>query len=248
MSVWKNRTTAVVAGAVVVVGLGATGATAARLITGADIKNGTVESVDVANNSLTSADIGYNSLKGTDIANGSLSTVDIANGTVGLIDLAPDAKSALAPGEGFAGLEAASLAAPTAIASIGGPINTNNTDLDTGLTLQPGRYLISVDGQFESDTPASEPAVDVYPQLSLWLDKSGDGAFQWQQGEGDISPNALMPDAANRHITVSGSSVIELTAETYVGLLAFGYDSNQGTARSGEIDVTSATITATPLL
>lgn len=237
MSILKNRTTAVVAGAAVIVALGATGATAAQLITSADIKNSTIQSVDVA----------YNSLKGTDIANSSLTGVDLANGTVGLIDLSADAKSALSQGDGVAGLEAAALGTPTTITKIGGSINANNTDLETGFTLPAGRYLISVDGAFESATAAADPTVDVYPQLSLWLDRSGDGAFQFAAGEGDISPNALMPDAANRHIAVSGSSIIELDAETYVGLLAFGYDSNQGSARSGEIKVKSATITATPL-
>ncbi|MCX6399199.1 MAG: hypothetical protein NTX33_04605 [Propionibacteriales bacterium] len=236
MSILKNRTIAVVAGAAVLVGLGATGATAARLITSADIKNSTIQSVDVA----------YNSLKGTDIANSSLTGVDLANGTVGLIDLSADAKSALAPGDGILGVEADSIAAPKAITNIGGPINANYTNLDTGFTLPAGKYLITVDGSFESAS-VGDPAVSVYPQLSLWLDKSGDDAFQWQQGEGNISPNALMPTAKDRHISVSGTSVVVLDDDTYVGLLAFGYASDQSAARSGEINVTGATITATPL-
>ncbi|WP_182376816.1 hypothetical protein [Nocardioides sp. WS12] len=258
MSVWKNRTTAVVAGAVVIVGLGATGATAARLITSLDIKNDTIQSVDVRNGTLTRGDIADGTLTGIDIADGSIRSADIAtggvgtseivDGTIGLGDLSPAAKSGLAPAEGTTGVLVDTLGTSTPITHIGGPINANNTDLETGLMLPAGKYLVTVDGAFKG-AASSAPAIDVYPQLSLWLDKNDDGDFQWDAvaPEGDISPNALMPNAANRHISVSGSSVITLSAPTYVGLLAFGYASDTSDARSGEINVIGATITATPL-
>lgn len=63
------------------------GAVAATLITGANIKNGTVKSIDIANNSLLGADVKDGTLRGTDIANGSLTAADLAPGTVN----APDA-------------------------------------------------------------------------------------------------------------------------------------------------------------
>jgi hypothetical protein len=143
--------------------------------------------------------------------------------------------------------DAATLAAPKKIVNIGGPINTNNTDLGVKLTLPAGKYLLTVDGAFMAAADSSAPTVSVWPQLSLWIDKSKDGAFQWQQGEGDISPNALMPNQKDRHIWVHGSSVVELTEELNVGLLAFGYTSTQGSERSNEIDVIRATLTATPI-
>jgi hypothetical protein len=80
---------------------------------------------------------------------------------------------------------------------------------------------------------------------------NGDDAFRSQDGQGDISPNVLMPSSADRHASVRGSTIIDLTAQTdraYVGLPAFGYTSTQGSERAGEIGVTRATITATPLV
>jgi hypothetical protein len=226
MKVVNNRIAAVALGATIVVGIGATGATAARLITSGDIKNETITTLDVRNGSLT----GH----------------DLRDGSIVLSDLSSRARANLNP-TGTGGVKVATLDGTTAIADIGGPINANSTDLDTGVTLPAGTYLVTVDGSFESDTAAAPDSADVYPQLSLWIDANGDDSFSWQNGEGDISPNALMPTAAKRHISVSGSTVVTLTKSTYVGLRAFGYDSNQGSARSGEIDVIDATITATPL-
>ena len=139
-----------------------------------------------------------------------------------------------------------SLATPMAIATIGGPINTGNTNLDTGLTLPAGKYVVTVDAAFESNQ-AGNPAVEVYPQVSLWIDRDDNGEFTWQTGEGDISPNAIMPVAANRHISASGITQVTLTEETYVGLVAHGYTSTQGSERSGEIKVVRAVIGALPV-
>ncbi|TQK71691.1 hypothetical protein [Nocardioides sp. SLBN-35] len=238
MSVWKSRTAAVAVGATIVVGLGASGSVAAGLITSKDIKNETIKSKDVKDGTL----------KGNDVKDGGLTGADIADGSIALADLAPGARGAApAQGVGVNGLEAATLAAPVTVAHIGGPINDNNTNLNTSLTLPAGTYLVTVDGSFERSASPDNPAVDVFPQLSLWLDKNGDNAFKWQDGEGDISPNTLLPTVTGRHRSVSGTTVITLTAPTKVGLLAFGYDSAQGTEGSGDIKVTAATITATPL-
>ncbi|TWH01477.1 hypothetical protein L615_001800000210 [Nocardioides sp. J9] len=252
MSNFSSRVAAVAVGSAILVTLGATGATAAKLITSAQIQNGTIRSIDVKDGSLVGGDVRDGSITGADLRNGSVTSADIKDGAVRLADLSQAAKDALtgaAPAvpEGVTGVEVATLDAPVVVDKIGGPINANNTDLDLGFELPAGTYLVTVDGAFLSDVAAQDPDVDVYPQLSLWLDKSGDGAFQWQNGEGSISPNALMPTAADRHISVSGSTVITLDAPTRVGLLAFGYDGQQGTARSGEIKVSEATLTATPL-
>ena len=237
MSILSSRITAVALGAVLLVGVGATGATAAKLITGSQIKDGTITAADVANNSL----------RGTDIADSSLTGKDIYDGTVGLYDLNKATQNYLRPQSGTKGVWAVRASGDDTIEHIGGSINANNTDLNTKMTLPAGRWLVHVDGTFESATAAADPAVDVYPQLSLWLDRNGDDEFRWQEDEGSISPNALMPTAKNRHISTSGSTIITLDEPTKVGLLAFGYASNEGTARSGEIKVTSAVLTATPL-
>ena len=59
--------------------VGAAGATAKRLLTGADIQNG----------SITGADIKDSSLRGKDIRNGSLTGADIKNGSITEKDIAP---------------------------------------------------------------------------------------------------------------------------------------------------------------
>ncbi len=138
---------------------------------------------------------------------------------------------------------AASLTAPVAIKTIGGPINDGYTDLNTSKTLPAGTYIVTVDAAFESAQAAADPLVEVYPQVSLWIDKNRDNKFSWQT-EGDISPNAIMPVAKNRHISTSGVTQVTLTEATKVGLVAHGYSSTQGTERSGEIDVVRAVLGA----
>jgi hypothetical protein len=57
MSLLNNRITAVVAGSVLVVGLGATGAVAGTLVTSAQIENGTIRSADVQDGNLRVKDL-----------------------------------------------------------------------------------------------------------------------------------------------------------------------------------------------
>jgi hypothetical protein len=141
---------------------------------------------------------------------------------------------------------AASLTAPKAITTIGGPINSGYTDLNTSKTLPAGTYIVTVDAAFESAQGAADPLVEVYPQVSLWIDRNHDNAFTWQT-EGDISPNAIMPVAKNRHISTSGITQVTLTEATKVALVAHGYSSTQGTERSGEINVVRAVLGALPV-
>ena len=140
--------------------------------------------------------------------------------------------------------------------NIGGSINARATDLGVELADMPaGTYAVTIDGAFILDQEASWNDVDVYPQLSLQIDRNCDGAFRWQDGEGDISPNALMPRMAGRHIAVNADTVIELqpTAECEdsttptLRLLGFGYDSEGGKSGDGEIEVMRATLTAVPV-
>jgi hypothetical protein len=75
----KSRTAAVVTGAVVVVGLGTTGATAAGLIGSEDIRN----------NSIQAEDIRRNAIGGAELDNGIVDSRHLAAGAVGLNDLRP---------------------------------------------------------------------------------------------------------------------------------------------------------------
>ncbi|WP_193608894.1 hypothetical protein [Nocardioides lijunqiniae] len=79
--------------AVVLIVAVAGGATAAKLITGAQIKNGTVTTQDVRNDTLTTQDVRNQSLTGGDVKDGSVSGVDLANGSVRGADLAADARN-----------------------------------------------------------------------------------------------------------------------------------------------------------
>lgn len=185
-------------------------------------------------------------IKSKDIKDGKVKSPDIKDGGIKPHDLHPAVRDNINQ-PGTRGVQVATLEAPVTITDIGGPINDNNTDTGVSLTLPAGEYLVTVDGAFMSGAAASDPDVEIHPQLSLWLDHDGDGGFMWQNGEGDISPNALMPTAADRHISVSGSTVVSLAKETDIGLLAFGYAEDQSSKRSGEIDVIAATLTATPL-
>jgi hypothetical protein len=67
---------------VTVLVLGAATAGAASLITGADIKNGSITGKDVKDGSLASADIKNGSLTGKDVKDGSLASADIKNGSL----------------------------------------------------------------------------------------------------------------------------------------------------------------------
>ncbi|HTE60279.1 MAG TPA: hypothetical protein VK631_07995, partial [Solirubrobacteraceae bacterium] len=103
---------------------------------------------------------------------------------------------------------------------------------------------------FESTT-AGDATVEVYPQVSLFIDKDADGRLDYSTdpaaNEGDISPNAIMPTAANRHISTSGITQVTLAAGQKLGLAAFGYTSTQQNERSGEIKVVRAVVGALPV-
>ncbi|SDD45722.1 hypothetical protein [Nocardioides lianchengensis] len=71
-----------------VVGL-AGGATAAKLITGKQIKNGTITSVDLKNGSATGVDVKNGSVTGVDVKDGSLTGIDVKAGSLGPDRLAP---------------------------------------------------------------------------------------------------------------------------------------------------------------
>ncbi|WP_193612143.1 hypothetical protein [Nocardioides lijunqiniae] len=79
--------------AVVLVAAMAGGATAAKMITGKQIKNNTVTTKDIKNNNLTSKDVRNSTLTGGDVKDNSLSGADVANGSVSAADLAADAKN-----------------------------------------------------------------------------------------------------------------------------------------------------------
>lgn len=219
------------AGAVAVVGLGTTGAVAGKMVGSQQIKKNAVTSKHIKKNAVKSG--------------------HIVDGTIKARDLKGNLKAKIQDGaKSDVQVEVAEMDAEvTTIKHIGGSINDNNTALDgTELSLPAGEYLVTVDGAFMKNEAAADTwGTDIFPQISLFVDKSGDGNFQWQEDEGDISPNTLMTEAADRHLFVSGTTVLNLDEETDVSLLAFGYAADQSSKASGDIDVIEARITASKI-
>jgi hypothetical protein len=83
---FKSRVTAVATGAVVVVGLGATGATAAGMIGSDDIKNNSVRSVDIHDGSVQGDDIQRDAVGTAEIAPGSVRVGNLTEFAQGLLD------------------------------------------------------------------------------------------------------------------------------------------------------------------
>ena len=94
-----------VIGAVAILVVTAGTATAAKLITGADIKDGSVASADLKNNNIasgdikdgtvSSADLKNNNIASGDIKDGTVSSADVKDGTIGTQDLTAAAINSL---------------------------------------------------------------------------------------------------------------------------------------------------------
>lgn len=95
----------VAAAAVTALMLTGTAADAARLLTGADIRNGSLSGRDITNGSVSGQDITNGTLKGKDIKNGSVAGKDIKDGSLGLKDLDSSTRAQITSpaGGGFAG-------------------------------------------------------------------------------------------------------------------------------------------------
>jgi hypothetical protein len=83
---WRSL---VIAGAALVLVSSAVGATAATMITGANVKDG----------SLTGADVKDSSLTGADLKSGAVAGIDVKDGGIGRADLAPAVRGALLGGQ-----------------------------------------------------------------------------------------------------------------------------------------------------
>ena len=90
---FKSRVAAVATGAAVVVGLGATSATAAGLIGSDDIRNNAVQSADIRNNSLAAEDLERSAVGNAEIASNSIDSRVIQNGAVGIDNLSAFVRS-----------------------------------------------------------------------------------------------------------------------------------------------------------
>jgi hypothetical protein len=144
---------------------------------------------------------------------------------------------------------AANANAGQVIAKQGGPITANGTPLaGIDLTGFSGTFIATVSGQVDRDVAAPVAGKQVQPQLSLWRDCDNDGVFEWQQGEGPMSPNATIPDAKNRSVTINGSIKYTVYKACHTKLVAFAYAADgSGYAGDPELSVGWASVTLIPI-
>lgn len=194
-------------------------------------------------NSVGTAQVKDGSLGQSDLYPGFVKALyGVYNSTVGFPALKPEVTSALNSTRMLA-----DAANPQEIGLVGGPIKTNGTKLSMDLTVPAGTYLVTVSGQIDRHQDAAKPGRATQPQLSLWRDKNNNGEFEWQDGEGSISPNCTIPDTTGRSCTVSGSTKISTTATEHWKFVAFGYNGDGSDAGSNELAVSNATLILVPM-
>lgn len=135
------------------------------------------------------------------------------------------------------------------IKKLSGPIAANGTTLKgIDLTGFSGTFIATISGQVDRHTVAGNPGLQVQPQLSLWRDCDNDGVFEWQDGEGGMSPNATIPDAKNRSVTINGTQVYSVYKACHTKLIAHAYSAD-GSPYKGdpEMVVGWATLTLVPI-
>lgn len=164
------------------------------------------------------------------------------NNTVGFPALRPEVRSYMDMTKGLA-----DAANPQEIGLVGGPIKTNGTKLSLDLVAPAGKYMVTVSGQIDRHQDAAKPGRATQPQLSLWIDSNNNGEFEWQDGEGSISPNCTIPDTAGRSCTVSGTTVLTFTEAKHLKFVAFGYNGDGSDAGSNELAVSNATLILVPM-
>lgn len=233
----------------------------------ADIKNQSLGSVDLAPNSVGSSEIRgnavgtsevkYSSLNGWDIENSSLTGVDvksssldgsdIKDGSLTTKDLSTATKASLQGKDGKDGRDGIIIPISrtsefVTVDKIGGSFKTNAT-LAYEIALPAGKYLVSAHGFFISN---QETSGNTSLQVALRSGWNGTDAFGTDYGTGFTGS---APSQAQREVTTSTPlTTIELTEETTLQVLVFGYDNaGQGSADSGKFD-SQVTLTAIPVL
>lgn len=215
------------------------------------IQDKTIGGWDVLDNTLPLSKMGYDfrqAIAAADVskADAIKSSTQVKAGALDESDLNAAAQAKL--NDARQQVYADAITTPVVITNIGGPIATNGTKLSAvDLVLPAGTYLVQVSGQIDRTTAATTPGKATQPQLSLWFDNNNDDVFQWQTGEGSISPNGTIPDTKDRSVTVNGQTMVTLDQSTHVKLLAFGYNADTSAAGGGELTVGAAMVSATPI-
>lgn len=209
---------------IIIAAIGLTvGPAVAAAINGHTIQDGTVRSREIAN--------GAEGVKSVDVTNESLQGVDLAPDTVGEDKLTPAVRDKLNASDPDLRHETMALE-PMTVVNVGGTFGKfTDTVRATQLghfTLFPGTYEIAADGFFV--TNSADANRDVRMQLALRVDDGSD----WGLDYGTAFTGQLSP-LANREATTSSTRVVEVTEETDVKVLGFGYEDDQGAGASGQV-------------
>jgi hypothetical protein len=188
-------------GAVVVLIVTAATATAAALITGADIKDNTVASADLKNNNVASGDIKDETVSSADIKNGTITSGDIKDVTIALSDLNAGAKATVRLGifgpKGLANQPDTGCAtddpvqAPWAMDTMDRLYSVEPAEDGTGFIVT--RY--DVNGTFRTVVAAQHPGC-ADPALFTGPPESGTWSGVWTRkvtGNFDYDPAAALP-------------------------------------------------------
>ncbi len=186
-------------GAAVVLIVTATTATAAALITSADIKDNTVQSKDLKNNNIASGDIKDATITSADIKNNVVASADILNGTIAAADL----NSAVADVLGLFGPVHLADRPDTGCATDDpGQAPWALSSMDRYFTVKPAEdgmgFMVTrydMNGTFTTVTGGQHPGCE---DAGLFVDATEDGVWQgiWTQkvtGNFDYRPESTMP-------------------------------------------------------
>lgn len=238
------RTVALVAVTIVAVGGGT--AVAAKLITGADVKNnsltgkdirnGSVGSRDLTNDSVKGKDVKDESLTGDDIQDESLTGDDIQDGSVGSGDLeagtVPDSQELVADrltpeNSAFGGLNV--VAVPAEARTSSGPTSSSGAELFDPVALDEGQYKIEGTIQFFDFTQDAEGIE--YGVAKVFVEDD-DVATLW-------SPD--VPDDGNNSGQTSGTALLDIPAggATLSVRAVMRTDETDGGQAGGNLIVTS---------
>lgn len=222
-------------GAAVALVIGATGgAVGAQLVTSAQIKNGTIQTVDLSpavtkklNQDGPKGATGPQGPQGPQGAQGAQG-VPGSQGSQG--PQGPQGVAGPAASDQLGALAGHQTSEATPVANIGGTFGkftatVRATQLDS-LTLPAGTYQLTGDGFFHSTA-----AVTGLTRLQLAL-RINDGT-DWGVDVGTCFTDSTSP-LADRETTCQTTRVVELDAPTQILVYAFGYADNQGSADSGK--------------
>lgn len=265
MSLLKSRVVAVVAAVSVIGVTTTTGAMAAKMITGKDIKNGSVTSADIKNDSLRSADIKNGSLSFKDLNDKAIAKlagqdgkdgVDGQDGQDGLPGEKGEQGEQGLPGEkGDTGAQGP--------AGPAGPAGANGADGQDGVALSASlsevATITNLGGSFATratkvgeielpeagtyvingygffDTLAANSERTDATHLQLALRTIPAEGEQWGEDFGTCFTGAF--PQGDREATCQSVRVVTVDGPTVVEVYGFGYNGNQSATGSGQFTV-----------